>query len=242
MPRPRILVADDNPVSLRFFADALEAFGFDCTLAPDGGRALAEAVAHPFDALLLDVHMPAHGGIEVLARVRAGNGSSRNAIAFATSAEMNARRITALREAGFADVLSKPIGIDALRSALARHLPPSAGTLPAVLDDRQALDAAGGDMAIVAALRGLFADELDALPAEMDCLATRADITGLRERLHRLDASAGFCGAPALQAAIMRLRASLEGGDWPHDTIDSFLAACARVREALGASAASDRN
>ena len=233
MSRPRILVADDNPVSLRFFADALDALGFDCTLAPEGGRALAEADANPFDALLLDVHMPMYGGVEVLARVRAG--ASRSAIAIATSAETNAAKVAALREVGFVDVLAKPISIEALRSALARHLPSASDAPVAVLDDAQALNAAGGDAAIVAALRGLFAAELDELPAEIASFSARGDVDGLRDRLHRLNASAGFCGAPALSAAISRLRAVLDGDTWPHDAIDAFLAACARVREALHA-------
>jgi CheY-like chemotaxis protein len=101
------------------FADALDALGFDGTLAPDGARAIAEADARAFDALLLDVHMPTHGGVDVLAHVRAGGGPSRDAIALATSAETNVETIAALRAAGFAEVLAKPIGVDALRVALA---------------------------------------------------------------------------------------------------------------------------
>jgi len=240
MPRPRILVADDNPVSLRFFADALDALGFDCTLAPDGARVIDEADAIPFDALLLDVHMPVHGGVEALGHVRAGNGPSRNAVALATSAETSAGKIAGLRAAGFAEVLAKPISIDALRIALSRHLPTTLEALESALDDGQALSAAGDDRAIVGALRGLFASELDALPAEIDALAARDDVSGLRDRLHRLDASAGFCGAPALQTAIARLRATLDGAGWPSDAVDDFLAACARVREALALQTGSD--
>jgi HPt (histidine-containing phosphotransfer) domain-containing protein len=119
-----------------------------------------------------------------------------------------------------------------------QHLPTTLDAPDAVLDDAQALSAAGGDMAIVAALRGLFATELDALPAEIEALAMRSDIAGLRDRLHRLDASAGFCGAPTLQAAISRLRRSLDGAHWPAGPLDGFLATCARVRDALGASGA----
>lgn len=242
MPRPRILVADDNPVSLLFFADALDALGFDSTLAPDGARALAEADAQAFDALLFDVHMPVYGGIDVLARVRAGNGPSRDAVALATSAETNAEKVAALRAAGFADVLPKPIGIHALRSALARHIPRAGETADVTLDDAQALSAAGNDPAIVAALRGLFASELELLPAEIESLAGNNDVAGLRDRLHRLDASAGFCGAGSLQSAISRLRASLDGDIWPREGIDGLLATCARLREALREPGASEQN
>ena len=240
MPRPRILVADDNPVSLRFFADALDALGFDCTLAPDGARALAETGANRFDALLLDLGMPVFGGIEVLARVRAGTGPSCRAVALATSAEMDAERIAALRAAGFADVLPKPIGIDALRATLARHLPREPHVAPVLLDDAQALNAAGGDRSIVAALRSLFVAELEALPAEVESLAATGDVAGLRDRLHRLDASAGFCGAPGLQVAIAQLRTVLGGERWPREAVDDFLVVCARVCETLATQVASD--
>ncbi|MCW5578643.1 MAG: response regulator, partial [Dokdonella sp.] len=61
MPRPRLLVADDNPLSLRFFADALDALGIDSVLAADGEQALARADGGAFDALILDLRMPGLG-------------------------------------------------------------------------------------------------------------------------------------------------------------------------------------
>lgn len=237
MSRPRILVADDNALSLRFFADALESFDLDCTLAPDGTQALEKASHDVFDLLLLDVNMPGRGGAAALAALRAGDGPSRDAIAIATSADVSAA--DDLLRAGFVQVLPKPVGVAALHAALQRHLPTFGAASD--LDDAQALSAAGGDAAIVAALRGLFADELDTLPAEIAAMAAAADIAALRERLHRLDASAGFCGTPALQAAIARLRARLDATSWPHDAIAPFLGACARVRAALEVCALQNR-
>lgn len=101
------------------------------------------------------------------------------------------------------------------------------------LDDEQARRAAGGDMAIVAALRALFVGELAALPAEIEAMAQRDDRDALRERLHRLDASAGFCGVPALIAAAARLRSLLDGTTWPTEGIADFLAAGERARTRL---------
>ena len=45
---PRILVADDNPLSLRFFGDALAAFEVDCTPAADGLVALELAATNGY--------------------------------------------------------------------------------------------------------------------------------------------------------------------------------------------------
>ena len=152
-------------------------------------------------------------------------------------------------------VLPKPLRIDTLREVVARHLP--AGTAFAAtpsrrdasvhavrdvdphdddaLDDEQARRAAGGDEAIVAALRGLFVGELEALPAEMEAFAARDDREALRDRLHRLDASAGFCGVPALVTASAHLRSLLDGAAWPAQGVADFLAAGERARRRLSA-------
>ena len=78
---PKILVADDNPISLGFFADALAQLGSDVERACDGLGALAAAQRERFDLLLLDVNMPGLDGIGALRRIRAEPGPSRDAIA-----------------------------------------------------------------------------------------------------------------------------------------------------------------
>ncbi|TCO40308.1 response regulator [Dokdonella fugitiva] len=247
---PRILVADDNPLSLRFLSDVLAEAGAEVHEAVDGIAAVRLASASAFDLLLLDARMPGLDGAAALAHIRAGAGPSRDAVALATTADDAPATAAALREHGFAAVLPKPLAVDALRVAVASHLPPGARAMPPAtsaratrvedsadadaLDDEQARRAAGGDAAIVAALRSLFAAELDALPAEIAAIAARADHDALRERLHRLDASAGFCGVPALVAASARLRDRLAAGaGWPASAVAEFLAVGERARQRL---------
>ena len=238
---PNILVADDNPVSLCFFADALAQLGAASELAHDGLDAVARASRSPFDLLLLDARMPGLDGIEALKRIRAERGPSQRAPALATTAEAGDDARARLVQAGFADVIAKPVTVDALRAALARHLVVAARGSDA-LDDARALAATGGDASIVAALRGLLIAELDALPAELAGFGARADLAAMRDRLHRLDASAGFCGEPALADACAALRGALDsGGVWPHAAADRFLAACADVRARLATSIGSMR-
>lgn len=238
---PSILVADDNPVSLAFFADALARLGVDCVSANDGLEAVAQAARTRFDLLLFDANMPGLDGDAALARIRRSESVSHDTPALATTADASASVRAALLAAGFAEVIPKPIALEALRSALARHLtmlaPGAAPTDDAAsvsFDEAQALAAAGGDAGIVSALRGLLAAELDALPAELASMAVSADFAKLRDRLHRLDASAGFCGAPVLSAAGAKLRRSLDvESGWPHAAAKDFLATCAAVRAAL---------
>jgi CheY-like chemotaxis protein len=238
---PNILVADDNPVSLRFFSEALAQLGIACELAHDGLETVARAEHARFAVLLLDARMPGLDGFAALARIRAGNGPSREAVAIATTADASASTREALVGAGFVDVVAKPVTVNALRAALAPHLPGAIAPIAAAaggaddLDDVAALSAVGGDVTILASLRGLFIAELDALPAELAAIAARADAAALRDRLHRLDASAGFCGAPALVRAGAKLRSALDHTTtgWPDAAIHEFLAASVRVRARL---------
>ena len=238
MPAPRVLVADDNPLSLHFFADALSACGLDHVTAIDGAVALECARRDAFDVLLLDARMPNLDGAETLAQLRMQAGPSRHATALATTADNDRETHTALLAAGFIEVLVKPIGFGALRAALGRHMRMSSRASAsecaiAPLDDQRALAAAGGDADIVRALRGLLARELDALPAEFAAIGLLRNAHALHERLHRLDASAGFCGVPSLLHASTKLRSALNAPAWPDHGIADFLAACARARSML---------
>jgi HPt (histidine-containing phosphotransfer) domain-containing protein len=82
------------------------------------------------------------------------------------------------------------------------------------------------------ALRKLFADELELL--ERDLQVAMPDSRVLSERLHRLRASSGFCGAAALAAAALRLQKTLETG-LTRDAMTDFLRTCSATRQALAA-------
>lgn len=234
MSKSRVLVADDNPLTLAFFREVLARLDLDAVECSDGGQALHVALAGAFDLLLLDARMPVMGGVDVLTRVRAESGPSRNAIALATTADNDSATRVTLLAAGFSDVLVKPIGVDAARVALGRHivLRDTQRDPDMALDDHQSLTAAGGDHVIAAALRAMFATELEQLPAELAAIGARRDMPALLDRLHRLDASAGFCGVPAVLAAGARLRNALAHG-WPDTEIAGFLVTCHTMRERI---------
>lgn len=213
-PAPRVLLAEDDPVSARFLREALERLGAQVVHAADGPAALAAATRDGFDLLLLDLGLPGLGGAEVLTRLRALPGAaSREARALATSA---ARRPAAdVRAAGFEGLLLKPLRIADLEAPLGaparsvREQPPSGSAV--VLDDEAAL-AALGSMDAVADLRRLLAAELPAqLGALRDAIGAGATADA-KAVLHRLHASTRFCGAAALAAAATALTDALADG------------------------------
>lgn len=233
---PRILVADDNPLSLRFLVAALAVPGIECSEAADGDAAVELALARRHDLLLLDARMPGCNGADALARIRARAGPSRDAIAIATTADDDGATRAGLLARGFSLVLGKPMAAEALLDAVRRQLPLAvAEDPPAWIDEAQALRVAGGDPAIAAALRGLLAQELEILPDELRRFAEQSDPAALRERLHRLDASAGICGVMQLREAVARVRSGLDEARWPVSELAALVDTVRRVRGALQA-------
>lgn len=204
-PSPRVLVADDDPGSRRFLCDglrSLQALADDCA---DGMAALERARATRFDLLLLDCRMPGAGALQILTRLRDDpQAGSAQALAVATTAELEARDRRALLEAGFSEILLKPCTLADLQRLLAL-LQPDRPELP-MLDDHAALTTSG-DATTMRALRLLLREELAVLEQELDRLS--GDHAGFAERLHRLRSSCGFCGASALSSQVVWLQRQL---------------------------------
>src|SRR5690348_5016682 len=126
--------------------------GFACELAHDGAEAVSLARRTSFDLLLFDARMPELDGVQALARIRGESGPSRTALAVATTASTDETAHLELIAGGFAEVIAKPVRVEALRLLLARHLgssnrpatPRTADTV-ADIDDASALAAVAGD-------------------------------------------------------------------------------------------------
>lgn len=228
--RFRVLLAEDDPVSRTFLREAGQACGAAVTGCASGDEALELARTVRWDLLILDHHLPAMDGDVVLRTLRADPGAaSRATPAIATTAAPETDG-ELLGQAGFAEVLPKPMPVATLRAALHRH---GCG-VDARLDDEDALRACGSPAAVTR-LRRLFAEqELPKVQEELDRAGD--DLQLLRPTLHRLRASCGFCGARTLAEAAAALHhaiaAGIHGGP-PEAALQSFRAAIAETRIAL---------
>lgn len=198
---PRILLVEDDPVSAAFLQEA--AAGYPARVEVAGSLAAARRMASDaaYDLLLVDGHLPDGDGADLLAQLR-GLGTTAPALAH-TAGLHPAMRATLLAR-GFAEVLDKPLSVNALQGAMARHLPPPR---PGDWDDAVALAALGGDREHVRALRDLFLAELPAQRQRIAAAHAQGNDAALRGELHRLTASCGFVGATRLAAAVRRLQA-----------------------------------
>jgi two-component system, cell cycle response regulator DivK len=65
-----VLVVEDNDDSRDIYRTVLRHHGYDVRVAEDGEAALAAALAHPPDLVLLDLGLPGVDGVEVTRRLR----------------------------------------------------------------------------------------------------------------------------------------------------------------------------
>src|SRR3954453_1197136 len=111
----RVLVIEDDPGLADVLARGLEDAGNDVSVRRTGPEGLAEAMAEPYDALVLDGMLPGQGGPSVCRDLRArGN---RTPVLMLTARHAVPDRIDGL-DAGADDYLTKPFVFDELLARL----------------------------------------------------------------------------------------------------------------------------
>lgn len=116
---PRVLLAEDSPVSRRIEAGLLRRLGFEVIACADGLEAVEQFESQQFDLVLLDCQMPRLGGIEAAAAIRACEASRelRTPI-IALSASISGEDRDRCEAAGIDCVLTKPFDQDQLWDAV----------------------------------------------------------------------------------------------------------------------------
>lgn len=115
----RLLLAEDHAVSALVITRALSAAGWEIDTARNGADALDLARQQPYQAILMDIHMPGTNGDEVLKAIRREGGPNAATPVIAVTADVSPERRLACEEAGFSSLIEKPIRPRALVAALA---------------------------------------------------------------------------------------------------------------------------
>ena len=113
--RPLVLVADDDPDILSLVTLRLERDGYEVIGAPDGERAVEEALERTPDLALIDVSMPKLDGYEVTERLRQHEPTSAIPILLLTARVQDSDVARGI-EAGADDYVKKPFSTADLRT------------------------------------------------------------------------------------------------------------------------------
>lgn len=117
-----ILVAEDTLTNQKVIRAMLAKLGHEVHVVDDGAAAVEIARQRNFDVILMDMQMPVMSGLEATRAIRAENSKSgRHVRIIALTANAYDSDREACLAAGMNDFLSKPVALDALQEALAKH-------------------------------------------------------------------------------------------------------------------------
>jgi DNA-binding response OmpR family regulator len=107
MPKPQVLVVDDDPRYLELLKFALESEGFGVVVSRDPRNVQALAVSCQPAAIISDVSMPEMDGFDVTANLRADPRTANIPVLFLTARSTDGDRLEGLRS-GAVEYITKP--------------------------------------------------------------------------------------------------------------------------------------
>ncbi|ATC63463.1 hypothetical protein CMV30_05565 [Nibricoccus aquaticus] len=230
-----LLVAEDNPANQLVARMTLERMGHQVVLASNGREALERLAAGRFDAVLMDCQMPEMDGYEATRRLRDGLAAGADVatpVIALTAYALPGDRARCLA-AGMDEYVTKPLGAEALRQALARcgidpgksRTAPPMGTMPpmpagsrAVLDEEQLgrlaqLKSPTGEP-LTEHLFKLLAGEMPGRLAAMAAALESRDAELLGRLAHTLAGSGANLGAAALEVVAREIESEVKREGW----------------------------
>ncbi len=202
----RILLIEDDEISLRFIADALALLPVLVDECHNFTVAKMHLETSFYDLIISDIHLP--DGIlydeaqyfpEQIKKI-------------ATSAEINSNIRSRLTAVGIDAILPKPMSLDALhqivRQLLGLKLTTSNENI--LWDDQKGLSALGNNNRdSLKILKNLFKAELPQMLLQINLEFTNNNNQNIKNILHKLKASCGFLGANRLLTECNRFESNI---------------------------------
>ncbi len=117
----KILVVDDEEVTVELAKKFLEGHGFEVVTAKNGEEAIEKAIDEHPDLILLDVVLPGLDGFEVCSRIKADKRFEGVPVLMFTARGFD-QDIRRGREVGADDYIVKPLSGSALIATIQKHL------------------------------------------------------------------------------------------------------------------------
>ncbi len=104
----KVLLVEDNSLTLLLLETQFQKLGFHVTKASDGKAGFEACQSESFDLLLIDLNIPLINGKELISRIQ-NNGTLKQGPAYAMSAGLSQQDIDTLTRMGFSGYLQKPV-------------------------------------------------------------------------------------------------------------------------------------
>ncbi len=214
-----ILIVDDNPINRSFLRQVLEREQACPHEAESGEQALEMCNMRRFDLILLDIRMPGIGGIEVAEHLRKQPGPNHQTPIIILTADMSTVQLQDqlpedLVQAWMLKPVSSNILLDYINNLL--HPPEPVTPIPVEAGAPINLEHAGkmvnNDWNITAQLLAMMRDQLPLRIQDLVRLEAEGKIAELKELVHGLHGSAGYCGALGLQEKALNIENLIDQG------------------------------
>ncbi|RYU57753.1 PAS domain S-box protein [Methylolobus aquaticus] len=225
----KVLLAEDNAINRRVTLAILAKLGYTADAVENGRECLEQLAQRDYDLVLMDCQMPEVDGYSASRRIRDPESGVRNhdiPIIALTAHAMRGDRERCLA-AGMDDYLTKPLDVEALRSALDRWLPePQSPPAPVANDEVPARSIADIRVFDAAALhRRVLHDEdlywevinsfCEDLPGRIEQLRTAlaaGDLPAVQRQAHTIKGTAANVAADALSALALSIEQAADTG------------------------------
>lgn len=219
----QVLVADNNPVNLRYIASLCRDLGMVVTESADGLEALKLWTQQHPDIVLLDARMPGMPGVDVARNIRKREMNQSRCLILAISAHLESYEQTEFLQAGADAILLKPF--DSLQLQQALH--PKAVTLAARTVSLQ------NKLTQDPELLQLLQEELPQQLSELETAWRTGEPQALRDAAHQLHGTAAFYHLTALKECCSLLERSIAQKSLPDELTEALDALRAAVGDTL---------
>jgi two-component system, sensor histidine kinase and response regulator len=229
--RPRLLLAEDNPINQAVMQEVLDQLGCDSDLVQDGQQALLAIQAGNYPLVLMDCQMPVLDGYEATRRLRqAGGPKASTKVVAVTAHAVRGERERAL-SSGMDDYIAKPVTPAALAQLLARYLPVEAGSItPLPAAETSCLQrGVRRSASVIRLFLQLVPDQIEAIARAV----SSPDEVALKTLAHRLKGSASAVGARRMSELCAALEATSGDSAEQLELLELLRVAHARVRGEL---------
>ncbi len=120
--RPRVLLAEDNPVSQKVAVQMLEKLGCRVDVVDDGPEAIDAVQRTPYHLVLMDCQMTSMDGMETTRRIRRLPDHASSPPIVALTGESSDQERMNCFDSGMNDFLTKPLRLGVLREKLAQWI------------------------------------------------------------------------------------------------------------------------
>ncbi len=251
------LVVDDVDVNRTVDISVLNRFEIKTDVATSGLSSIDMVMNNKYDIVFMDAVMPVMSGVDALKEIRELTGSRYKKLpVIAMSEDATGEDRSGLIEAGFNDVMLKPMDIRHVASILKKHLPsykfmerPAAPSnyltetrywdglskLGSEIDTTLGLEKIGGSIEVYNKVLTAFYNQNEGQPNELPGIFAES-LRGFRNRIHNIRNGAINIGASSLANEATKLESAINIGNrtYVRNNLTSFTVYLKKVVTMVG--------